>query len=162
MREIGEEFRNVLRGLLHELLRGPAAAAFVLNRGDRGLLSSLEELSAETASLRPDGRASVAAHVDHLRYGLSLLNRWARGANPWQDANYAESWKRLTVSPEQWRRLRESLAVEARNWSEAIEERRDWTEESMTEVMASVIHLGYHLGAIRQLARETSGPPATD
>ena len=162
MREIDENFRTALRGLLHELVSGPADAAFVLNRGDRGLLSSLEELSAETASLRPDGRASVAAHVDHLRYGLSLLNRWARGANPWQDANYAESWKRLTVSHEQWRHLRDSLAVEARDWSRAIDERRDWTEENMTEVMASVIHLGYHLGAIRQLAPEASGPPARD
>ena len=162
MRDSGQDFRNALRGLLRELLAGPRDAAFVLNRGDRGLLSSLEQISAETASDQPAGRASVAAHVDHLRYGLSLLNRWARGENPWHDANYSQSWKRVAVSEDEWRRLRDSLAVEARAWTTAIDARRDWTEESMTEAMASVIHLAYHLGAIRQLAREAGGPPAKD
>jgi hypothetical protein len=32
----------------------------------------------------------------------------------------------------------------------------------MTEAMGSVIHLGYHLGAIRQLSREAIGPRAND
>ena len=63
--------------LLRELLYGPPKEfAFVLNPGDAGLLASLDKLSAEQASARPDGRSSIAAHVDHLHYGLSLLNRW--------------------------------------------------------------------------------------
>jgi len=67
--------------LLRELLQGPAQdAAYMLNRGDRGLLASLDALSGEMASLRPGGPSSVAAHVDHLRYGL---NRWAAAENPW-------------------------------------------------------------------------------
>jgi hypothetical protein len=157
-----EQFAVALRGLLRELANGPADAAFVLNRGDRGLLASLEEVSAQTASLREGWHASVAAHVDHLRYGLNLLNRWARGQDPWRSANYAESWKRTTVSADQWRVLRDSLAAEVRQWDKAIAERRDWNRESLTEAMASVIHLAYHIGAIRQLAHEASGPPATD
>jgi hypothetical protein len=156
------QFRAALHGLLRELLDGPPDAAFVLNRGDRGLLASLEALSAEGASAHPEGRASVAAHVDHLRYGLSLLNRWARGDDPWKDANYSESWTRLTVSSERWRGLRDALAAEARAWASAIDQRRDWDRDSMTEAMASVIHLAYHLGAIRQLAPAVSGPRAKD
>lgn len=162
MADAADEFRTVLRDLLREVLEGPPDAAYFLNRGDRGLLASLDALSAENASARPDGRVSVAAHVDHLRYGLSLLNRWAHGENPWHDANYSESWTRVTVSDDEWRRLRSALSAEARAWAAAIENRQDWTRESMTEAMASVIHLAYHLGAIRQLARATVGPPAKD
>ena len=155
-------FRTTVRGLLRELLSGPSDAAFVLNRGDRGLLASLDRLSAEAASSRVNQGASVAAHVDHLRYGLSLLNRWARGEDPWHDADFSASWKRTTVSGEQWRSLREALAAEARDWDRAVAEWPEWTERSMTETMGSVVHLAYHLGAIRQMVPDMRGPRAND
>ena len=158
-----QQFRESLSRLLRELFEGPAPdASFVLNRGDRGLLASLDQLSSDAASARPNGRASVAAHVDHLRYGLSLLNRWARGDNPWPDADFAASWQRDQVTDEQWRAVREALRMEARAWREAIFERRKWDKDSLTEAMASAIHLAYHLGAIRQIQPAASGPPAKD
>src|SRR5919106_106869 len=98
-----ELIRRSLVTLLRELLDGPSKnAAFVLNRGDRGLLASLDALPADAASARPGGRSSVAAHVDHLRYGFELLNRWARGENPWADATYAKSWGQQQVSDAEW------------------------------------------------------------
>ena len=149
--------------LLSELMEGPAPdAAFMLNRGDRGLFASLDELSADAASSQADGRSSVAAHVDHLRYALSLLNRWARGEDPWHEADFGASWKRVRVTDVQWRELREALKIEARAWRSAIGERREWDSTSMTEVMASAAHLAYHLGAIRQIQPRASGPPAKD
>ena len=54
----------------------------VLNGGDTGLLRSLDHLSAAAASAPSAGGPSIAAHVEHLRYGLSLMNRWAAGENP--------------------------------------------------------------------------------
>ena len=154
--------RAALGGLLREALEGPPDAAYFLNRGDRGLLASLDVLPAEAASARPDGRPSVAAHVDHLRYGLSLLNRWARGEDPWPDANFAASWKRQAVSAEEWAALKQAFAAEAAAWAEAIGRRTDWSPESMAEIAGSVVHLAYHLGAIRQLARGAAGPTARD
>lgn len=67
--------------LFRELIDGPeAAAAWMLNSGDIGLLRSLDKLTAEAASTAPVvGAASIAAHVDHVRYGLSLMNRWSHG-----------------------------------------------------------------------------------
>ena len=155
-------FRAALGGLLSELLAGPREAAFFLNRGDRGLHHSLDALSADEASARPDGRTSVAAHVDHVRYGLSLLNRWARGEDPWHDADYSASWTRLSVTDDEWAALRVVLRREAAAWAAAIEARTSWDRDSMTETMASVVHLAYHLGAIRQLAARTAGPRARD
>ena len=74
---------RVLVALLSEALYGPRGDAFFLNSGDRGLLASLDALSAETASARPGGRSSVASHVEHLRYGLELLNRAAAARDAW-------------------------------------------------------------------------------
>jgi hypothetical protein len=163
MRELAGSVSYSLVTLLRELLDGPSEkAAFVLNPGDRGLLASLDALSAEAASARPGGRSSVAAHVDHLRYGFELLNRWGRGENPWADADYAASWERQHVSDEQWRLLRSALADEARAWSAASGERSDWDAETLTGALASAVHLAYHLGAIRQIDRAASGPPARD
>jgi hypothetical protein len=157
-----DQFRGALAGLLHEILDGPRDAAFFLNPGDRGLLKSLDALSASAASAHGEGRPSIAAHADHLRYGLHLLNRWARGEDPFHDARFAESWKRQTVSEEDWRKLRAALSAEANAWVAAVAARSDWNQASMTEAMGSVIHLAYHLGAIRQLSREVIGPRAKD
>jgi hypothetical protein len=156
-------YMSALDSLLRELLDGPPGqAAFVLNPGDRGLLASLEALSADAASAQPGGRSSVAAHVDHLRYGFELMNRWARGEDPWADAEYAASWQRQRVNDEQWRALRTALAHEASAWRKAAAERQDWDDVTLTGALASAVHLAYHVGAIRQIERAASGPPAKD
>ena len=158
-----EDLSQALTTLLREVLEGPpASGAFVLNRTDKGLLASLDALSADAASIRRDGYSSVAAHVEHLRYGLELLNRWARGEDPWSTANYAMSWQRDRVTGEQWKTLREALRGEAHAWIAAAARRTEWNEQAMTEVIASVVHLAYHLGAIRQIAPATRGPRASD
>jgi catechol 2,3-dioxygenase-like lactoylglutathione lyase family enzyme len=147
--------------LLNEVLNGPSSeAAYLLNRGDRGLLASLDALSADQASARPGGRSSVAAHVEHVRYGLGLFNRWARGEDPWRDADFAASWSRQEVTEKQWRELRDALAREARAWLEAVKRPRTWDDTAATDALGSVAHLAYHLGAIRQLASAAAGPRA--
>ena len=97
--------------LAAELLDGPAGECYVLNKGDAGLLSSLDHLSAAAASAIPaSGGASIAAHVDHVLYGLRLLNRWVGGEeNPWADADWTASWKRTSVTDDEWSRLREQF-----------------------------------------------------
>ena len=118
---------RVLVTLLSEALYGPSGSAYFLNRGDRGLLSSLDSLSAEAASARPGGRTSVASHVEHLRYGLELLNRAARGEQL-GDADWSQAWKRQTVSDDQWRTLRAALANEAQSWLDHIKSPPAWDE----------------------------------
>lgn len=160
---IAESVRDALTTLLRELLEGPpASGAFVLNRGDRGLRASLAALSAEAASARPAGRSSVAAHVEHLRYGFELRNRWARGEDPWSTARWADSWTRQQATGPEWEDRRAALEREIRTWLAACGEPRDWNSLDLTEAMSTVVHLAYHLGAIRQMAPAASGPPAAD
>jgi hypothetical protein len=156
-------FREALVGLLRELVDGPPGdVAFIVNPGDRGILGSLAQLTASDASARPGGRSSVAAHVQHLRYGFELLNRWARGENPFADATWARSWDVQQVTDDEWRDLRAALDREARAWMSAVSERQDWDSTMVSGAMSSAAHLAYHLGAIRQLAAGASGPPARD
>jgi hypothetical protein len=157
----GSSLPGVLSTLLREALYGPSGEAYFLNRGDRGMLSSLDALSSEAASARPGGRSSVASHVEHLRYGLELLNRFARGESPWADADWAKAWTHQTVDDDQWRALRASLASEAGSWVGVMQQPPAWDEAGWANAVGSILHLTYHLGAIRQLAHEAKGPPAT-
>lgn len=149
--------------LLTELVDGtPRDAAYVLNPGDSGLLASLGALSAAEASARPGGRSSVAAHVDHIRYGFELLSRWSRGEDPYTNANWSASWRRQQVSDAEWRTLQQALASEVRSATQALARLEEASDLEWTGAMAAVVHLAYHMGAIRQLAAATAGPKARD
>jgi hypothetical protein len=158
---------RALLNVLNELVDGAAKeAAGVLNPEDPGILKSLDALTAEEASAVPaGGGSSVAAHVEHLRYGLELLNRWSRGEEPFADADYSASWRHVTVSEAEWASRREALRREAYAWREAIAYQpgtRTLSDVELTGVISSIAHLAYHLGAIRQIHRATRGPSARD
>ena len=159
-------FAETLPTIFHELMHGspdPRANTFVLNQGDKGLLAALDGLSAAAASATHDGGPSIAAHVDHLRYGLSLLNRWAGGVPPpWPDMDWTQSWRRIVVSDADWRTLRDELRREATHWEEALRAPREVTDVQAGWMAGSVSHLAYHMGAIRQIDRATRGPTAED
>jgi hypothetical protein len=154
------DITGALSTVLDELIGGAAPeSGWVLNPHDPGLLNSLDKLSAQEASAVPaGGSASIAAHVDHLRYGLQLLNRWSHGENPFADADYGPSWDRITVSEAEWAARREALKRETDAWRDAIKRPRDLAELELTGMVASVAHLAYHLGAIRQMNRAIRGP----
>jgi hypothetical protein len=148
-----------LATLLGELVDGPSGkAAYMLNRGDAGLLRSLGTLTARQASATSHGGASIAAHVDHVRYGLSLMNRWTPDHNPFATADWAASWRIGEVSDAEWQRLRDELRQEARRWIEALGRARDVKRVELNGMVGSIAHVAYHLGAIRQIDARTRGP----
>jgi hypothetical protein len=127
------------------------------------MLRSLAQLSAADASVRRNGRSSVAAHVQHVAYGFELLNRWAAGdENAFAEATYARSWERQQVTDDEWRDLLHRFEPQARAWMSAVERRDAWDFVSLSAAISSVAHLAYHLGAIRQLVATASGPRAAD
>ena len=158
------DLTTMLRVLYAELIDGaPESGAYMLNKGDAGLLTSLDNLSASAASKSGAGGASIAAHVDHLRYGLSLMNRWAAGEKrPWTDADWTLSWRITSVTDEEWKRLREELRREARAWLNAASTPREMNSIQLNIVVGNIAHLAYHLGAIRQIDRSARGPTAEE
>ena len=152
-------FQRALAQLLVEIFDGPPGdEAYVLNPGDHGLLRQLDTIDASAASQRPaSGKPPIAAHVDHLHYGLVLLNRWAGGEeNPWANADFNASWRRTSVTDEEWRALRQGLRMEAARWRIVVDERTSWDAMSAAAALATVAHTAYHLGAVRQVIAELS------
>ena len=143
-----------LTTLLSELVDGaPKTGAYMLNRGDPGLLASLDRLSASAASNK------IAAHVDHVRYGLSLMNRWAKGEpNPFATADWNAAWRTTHVSDAEWATLRAELRAEAHGWLDALRQPREVDDVALNGMIGSIAHLAYHLGAIRQINQVTRGP----
>jgi hypothetical protein len=158
--QVNTSITSVLSTLLDELLDGSNEdSGWALNPKDPGLIRSIANLSAADASVIPEGgSSSIAAHVDHLRYGLNLLTRWSQGESPFADADWSQSWQRTTVSQPEWAALRADLKAEARRWQGVVRHPREYTEDELTGYFASAVHLAYHLGAIRQINATARGP----
>src|SRR5437588_1116760 len=147
-------FQRALSNMLTEIFDGPPGQeAYVLNPGDPGLLRQLDTIEALAASKRPmPGKTTIAAHVDHLQFGLAILNRWAAGeANPWAGADWNGSWRRTTVTEAQWRTLRDGLRQEADKWRQIVATRPNWDDMAAAAALSTVAHTAYHVGAIRQI-----------
>ena len=69
-------FQRALSDMLTEIFDGPPGQeAYLHNPGDPGLLRQLDTIGASAASKRPmPGQTTIAAHVDHVHFGLSILN----------------------------------------------------------------------------------------
>lgn len=155
------ETNLALTQLFSELVDGATrkGSAFVLNSGDIGLLRSLDQLTANAASRSTNDGATIAAHAQHLRFGLSLMNRWAKeGGDPFSDATWDDAWKVSAVDTGQWEEIRNGLREEARRWLEALGAPRETTSVELSGMIGSVAHLAYHLGAIRQIEKSARGP----
>jgi hypothetical protein len=147
-------FQRALVNMLTEIFDGPPAQeAYLLNPGDPGVLRQLDTIDASAASTRPmPGKTTIAAHVDHLHFGLSILNRWAAGdANAFAGADWNGSWQRPTVTADQWRTLLDGLRQEAEKWRHVVATRTTWDDMGAAAALSTAAHTAYHLGAIRQI-----------
>lgn len=149
--------------LMSELVNGTApTGGYMLNRGDRGLIGALDKITARDASQIINGGSSIAAHVDHVTYYTSLMNRWAAGENPWKGADWKASWRKPAVTPEEWENSKRALADELNKWILVLGEAREVSSAEFSGMIASIAHLAYHLGAIRQMNRHLAGPNANN
>jgi hypothetical protein len=154
------EASPALARLFEELVDGTNnQGAFILNSGDIGLLRSLDKLSAADASRSVNDGATIAAHAQHLRYGLSLMNRWAaEGGNPFANALWDEAWKVSVVDRSAWDEIRAGLRDETHRWLRALGAPREVSAMELAGMIGSIAHLAYHLGAVRQINKDTRGP----
>jgi len=152
--------RNLAR-VFAELIDGPDSrtGGFVLNTGDAGLMRSLDKLSAAEASRSVNDGATIAAHTQHMRFGLSLMNRWAaEGGDPFADAKWDDAWKTSGVDTAAWQEIKNGLGDEAHRWTQALSSPREVTDIELSGMIGSIAHLAYHLGAIRQIDKQARGP----
>ena len=154
-------FQHALSNTLTEIFDGPPGPeGYLLNGGDPGLLRQLDTIDANMATQHPiPEKPGIAAHVDHVHYGLSLLNRLAAGeTNAWAGADWNASWERTAVTEDQWRTLRDDLRAEAEKWRNVVATRTDWDDKSASVALATAAHTAYHFGAIRQILAALNRP----
>jgi hypothetical protein len=155
-----DELAKTLTRLFSELTEGAhPRGGFVLNTGDIGLLRSLDKLSARDASQSTNGGATIAAHAQHLRFGLSLMNDWGKnGGNPFANAKWDEAWKMSGVDDAQWQEIRNGLRDEIASWKNVLSTPREAADLELMGIVGSIAHMAYHLGAIRQINKDARGP----
>lgn len=151
-----------LTAVMNELLNGTApTGGLLLNSGDKGTLGALGKLTANEASAIVNGGSSIAAHVSHVAFYANIINRVAAGENPWDGADWTASWKKPVMNAAEWESAKRELADEHSKWLTLNGEPREVTTSELTYVVASIAHLAYHLGAIRQMDRHLRGPGAS-
>jgi hypothetical protein len=135
------------------LVRADTKNAFILNPGEPGFLETLRSISAQTASTPPGpGRKSIAAHANHVLYGIELANRALGGeAGVYESADWSVAWKLERVTDDGWQSLIARFAEQSDELIEKTEAGPEWNEVMLTGSFAIAAHAAYHLGAIRQM-----------
>ena len=117
-----------------------------------GFFSTLAELSADAASSNVKG-STIAAHTEHAKFYLDRLCEFIKGRN--EPVNWEDSWLIETVNDEEWEALQGSVRKAYEKTLICLAEEREWNQMQVGMAIGMVAHTAYHLGAIRQLAKNT-------
>lgn len=142
---------TAVRGLLAEAIAGEPGGTTWISDGE-GLLATVRDLSATRASRSRDGDTSIAAHVEHVRWFLALLNAFARGEHP--EIAWQQSWTVREVDTDAWRHLIDAVEREFEELDGHLGRGVDPDDEARLQpTLATVAHAAYHLGALRQMVK---------
>jgi hypothetical protein len=146
---------NVLRNHVKDAVLATLDETFVKVQGyylDKGtsLLETLATLTATEVSVPvSDSGASIAGHVEHVRFYLEVLTKTLRGHEVGK-VDWEQSWLVHTVTTEEWDALRTALREAYQEVRGLLEGFDTWEgEEDVDGALAVIIHTAYHLGAIR-------------
>jgi len=120
-----------------------------LDRGV-GIFATLEKLSAEDVS-REVNRTTIAAQTEHAKFYLDRLCEFMNGRT--ERVNWEQSWLIETVNAEEWDALREGVRKSYEGALRCFADLEDWSEDNVGMSMGMLAHTAYHLGAIRQIAK---------
>ena len=148
---------TAMKTMLKEAFDGPAdphETWFTNNEPNSGIFGALEAVSSHQASMSVNG-TTLAAHANHVRYHMWGTNEFLKnGIYPAMD--WAKSWQPHTVAESDWLEVQAQLRSEYLSFLNAMDV-TEWDQPIANEVLASLAHLAYHLGAIRQILKVVKG-----
>jgi hypothetical protein len=121
-----------------------------LDRGI-GFIKTIEELSAEQVSRKING-TTIAAQTEHTKFYLDRLCEFMTGRT--ESVNWEQSWLIETVNETEWNALRDSVKKSYENVLQTFALIEVWNRDKIGDAVAIIAHTAYHLGAIRQLAKQ--------
>lgn len=146
-----DDFTQALSILLRESFEGMATSEEqVYLDGGAGIFATLGKISAEQASTEINAN-TIAAHAEHARFYIELLDNYLNKDYRVQD--FHQSWRLRTVSDDEWDTVREGMSQTYRKITETLDKNDEWGLDAITVAMGIVAHTAYHLGAIRQMAK---------
>ncbi len=147
-----KDFTNNLFGLLKEFFESPPTSGASCLDQKTGLFDTLNALSAEQVSKRPQEAPSIAAHCEHVRFYNNLLLSDLKGETIGK-VDWKQTWLLQHVSDDEWEKLKSTLKNEYQELMTLLESFTTWDDDKVGIPMAILAHTAYHLGAIRQLVR---------
>ena len=115
-----------------------------------GVLPAIEKLSAEQVSTY-FGETTIAAHTEHAKFYLDRICEFLKGRT--EKVNWEQSWLIETVNDDEWNFLRAGVKKSYENVLLTFAEIENWNQDNIGDAVAIVAHSAYHLGAIRQMAK---------
>lgn len=120
---------------------------------DKGtsLFETLAGISAEEASRAVSAScASIAAHVEHVRFYLEVCERDLKGEEVGK-IDWEQTWQLQRVTPEEWKALITRLRETYQRVLTVVRGFDAWDrEDAIGNALAMVVHTAYHLGEIRR------------
>jgi hypothetical protein len=151
--EMNRPLQTAVVTMLKEAFEGPANPKetwFTNNKLNSGIFGALEEVSSNEASISVNG-TTLAGHADHVRCHMWGTNEFLKnGTYPKMD--WAKSWELASVDENGWVEVQSKLRSEYLRLIAALDI-NEWDQPKANEVLASLTHSAYHLGAIRQILK---------
>jgi hypothetical protein len=147
------QFVEAVAYLLRETFEGspPGQPSAYLDRGV-GFFSTLDEVSADQASKEFHG-TTAAAQTEHAKFYLDRLCEFLNGRTA--SVNWEDSWLIETVTDDEWIALRHTVRKSYEEVLRCLADITDWNERQTGMAVGMVAHTAYHLGAIRQIVKNT-------
>ena len=145
-----EEFKAPFLVFLAEVFGvSDAPGGYFLDTGRSGLLGTLDEIDAATASTPlASGPDTIASHSAHVLYILRFFAAHERGENPAHD--WPSSWTTYRVDDEAWDRLRAALRSTYDAVTARLQARDEWPGPAIGAGMMLLAHCAYHVGVIHR------------
>ncbi|PPA69025.1 hypothetical protein [Jeotgalibacillus proteolyticus] len=140
--------------MIREAFEGPVIpvkeTAFTNREASSGIFGVLENLSPEKASQDVNG-TTAAAHIDHIRYYIWGTNELLK-TNKLPEMNWEQSWRIDSVDEAQWNKIKAELHKEYDFLMGEVEKIKS-IDVHTNEVLGSLAHSAYHLGAVKQMLK---------
>lgn len=148
-----DEFLKSVLYLFRETFEGSPAGqpSAYLDRGV-GIFNTLENLSAEQVSKDAHG-STIVAHTEHSKFYLDRLCEFIEGRT--EKVNWEQSWLIETVNEEEWTALRDAVQKSYEGVLRCLAQPKEWNTDQVGIAIGMIAHTAYHLGAVRQMAKQS-------